>query len=1059
MAQPMVAPNSLNSPSWYGLNIGQGGLPISSGEVTHTEDIIEEMWDEMIQFPKFQFEQGFPDIRREGFDFEYGPIEFNFEYGHDIYLMVQKWGLLKTISKLTKKKDTEYRQFLLNFLSYKEHIEYRQRQQFIPVPLDEILFRTLTEDNFWEELDVIYTESVKISMNAVDPFTRRDFEPTNARSKAVIQKCDLFNPAWCVHYAYEKSDLEWITKPFKLNDHTVLEFRRKVRMLFDETSFRKPDLNDNIYQLRQGLNADLTHCINDTRFTNSIGIARRGQIHIRPGNYRDAMVINTGAYKRLMEIDAWVIQCLQQCEEDFVHRSAREDFKAGLKAFYRRDAYFLMRDMKKFGLTVPRELYEIILEELDRRCGTNFAGFYDYKLVDVDLKKFNKLKKERNLVEFSKGWENAFQDCITETYTPRGTGLGFHACLGSLIQIILSELIKQESFRLDPDSYENWNIAVYNDDYVARFKDIDAIEAYLNAESIVMKKLGLIRNEKKTFLTYGSLVLCERYYGVGKTFDWPHVDLYRQSNYVLCRSNIVEAKDLAKSLNEKGKRWACSQWEQWWGHEFYSGEWNSSYLLGGIFVSKKVTLREDLYNLEQTLKKRDLSKGEIRALYASKETLRLSPVQRVSTRTVLDLIISENIENIFDLDNFPDRSITQISRLAVKRKYHPEVRVRDYRRLYKMRQSAYERRYPGFLDLTEFYLEGVDAPLDNMIELVKCQMVSNLVVSSAVDTMRPVESLLMKGYHDRAVKSSWKCRCMPIDLIPKRINSRWEPVKEYNLIEIFDPNVKIKVPLKFTDFKNTFLTPLRHHVYATESRRFPRTHCYKMKERYIHPNVSIYNREFGYQGIFNRFHWSYEDIGIWRGLKSLDVELLEVEEDYDFKQDSDSEGYCTEDYLDKYTQILNKNEYKKELIPEIKHQAVERVRLPAEEVPGNDEKSEGQLSELGVPESPRQEFDLVDQTLLERQGFYPAGNPDAEKLNRELFNQFLNGFIELGDPRIHPSWLRYSNAIALRAATDLMQHEELDQELQNLVDSDESKESFVQASGWLEESSEESTDE
>jgi hypothetical protein len=129
-----------------------------------------------------------------------------------------------------------------------------------------------------------------------------------------------------------------------------------------------------------------------------------------------------------------------------------------------------MRDIRKEGLTKPRILLKIMLEELKFRY--------------PDLKAF----------ECPEFWDSYIVDGVTP---PRGHGLGMANALTTLMQIaIAQQAIEHSDQAINPTECD---FAFYNDDFIASFDSEEAMEIFLANEQDVFLGLGLIMNKEKSF--------------------------------------------------------------------------------------------------------------------------------------------------------------------------------------------------------------------------------------------------------------------------------------------------------------------------------------------------------------------------------------------------------------------------------------------------------------------------------------------------------------------------------------------------------------------------------
>jgi len=295
-------------------------------------------------------------------------------------------------------------------------------------------------------------------------------------------------------------------------------------------------------------------------FSNDPLRGKRSMIFVSPDNTRDSIILPVEQSNSVKLIE---MQVARICEKVTGSAYVRDDeqFKAILDSFYDEELFYLDRDIKKEGLTKPRELIKATLEVLEYR----YPGLDAWKYTGI----FNGL----SIIDFD-GKERS---------TRRGTGLGMSNALTTLIQIVIFKLALDGLFE------EFGNIALtskclaYNDDFTASFTEEYLCDSYWDHEDFWMDALGIIRNEKKSFKGRGKFSFCERYYPepMGRKTSYRLTEF---NNAFSC-PNISAAKMYVNNLSRNVHPYSFEDYIKelvsYWGYEFYYEEWKSSYLFGG----------------------------------------------------------------------------------------------------------------------------------------------------------------------------------------------------------------------------------------------------------------------------------------------------------------------------------------------------------------------------------------------------------------------------------------------------------------------------------------------
>jgi len=245
--------------------------------------------------------------------------------------------------------------------------------------------------------------------------------------------------------------------------------------------------------------------------------------------------------------------------------------------------YSYCRDFKKEGLTKPRIIVRIILEELNKRFprfkSFETTGFFDeWKPVDSSGRVYNTL---------------------------RGHGLGMASAITTLMQISIENLnTKLSGIR------PKWSGYV-NDDAVVVDNNRDNLIDYIKTDQIVCKALGLKFKTKASFICQGYAVLCEQY-SSEKCRDINRKDVYylQEFNNLLKSVNVTHAKFSSNSMNLANiPNNYIENVMNYWGWVLFRNEQAHSIYEGGWWrnVSKGIDLSFYLRNSEEKISIQQIS--------------------------------------------------------------------------------------------------------------------------------------------------------------------------------------------------------------------------------------------------------------------------------------------------------------------------------------------------------------------------------------------------------------------------------------------------------------------
>jgi hypothetical protein len=291
---------------------------------------------------------------------------------------------------------------------------------------------------------------------------------------------------------------------------------------------------------------------------------KRTVIPVGPSNTRDAVVTTIDTYNSVKWCDLVMTRLLDEEEESLVSNSPQVFLRRLRKmtVIPKRGQMYWLRDIKKCGLTFPRELFHLLQECLvEKYPDKNFDKFDIYRyysIWDVDNKPIE---------------------------TVRGYCLGMANNLVTYIQCMMSKMLLK---RLPPNIQVE---ALYgNDDSCLKVWAeeglLDSVDAMMiQCEDFeILKGLNIITNDKKSFWSWYPILFEE--YG-HQDFKIKHSRIACALSSAMMAPDIKYAKFLTSSISLA--LWDNGDWIESplreliskWGYEYYPQECNFDYILGG----------------------------------------------------------------------------------------------------------------------------------------------------------------------------------------------------------------------------------------------------------------------------------------------------------------------------------------------------------------------------------------------------------------------------------------------------------------------------------------------
>lgn len=291
---------------------------------------------------------------------------------------------------------------------------------------------------------------------------------------------------------------------------------------------------------------------------------KRSIIPVGPANTRDAVVTTIDTYNSVKWCDLVIGTLLEDQDESLISNSPQK-FNSKLSKMTRipkRGEMFWLRDIKKCGLTFPRELFHIVQECLSE------------KYPDKDFSRFDIYRHYSIWDENGKPVE-----------TVRGYCLGMANNLVTFIQCMISNMLVK---RL-PD-HINVHALYGNDDSCLKVWAEDSVLDHVDAMMIqcedfeILKGLNIITNDKKSFWSWRPILFEE--YG-HEDFKVKHSRIACALSTAMSAPDIKYAKFLTSSISLglwDNRDWLAPLFADIihkWGYEYYPQEYNYDYALGG----------------------------------------------------------------------------------------------------------------------------------------------------------------------------------------------------------------------------------------------------------------------------------------------------------------------------------------------------------------------------------------------------------------------------------------------------------------------------------------------
>lgn len=377
----------------------------------------------------------------------------------------------------------------------------------------------------------------------------------------------IFNPNYLPLWNEKVDDYKEGLAPVVKNEEALDLFKRTFRKIISSRKFRKVRWQE--FALSSSGSKSLDQkgkkvpkwksMLNVKSPATKIGDARRCIVPAKPGGFRDTVILSAEASLRVQWLDAQIMNLLEDIPEH-IHLKSRRKIDKKINKIEKNNFFFYMRDIKKEGITKPRELLKIMLEVLKEEYpdvpAWECTEFYE---------SFRLILENGSIIK-----------------PPRGHGLGMANSLTTLMNLTISEMVNYVD--TDTEIIEEFDTLSLNDDFLAGFKTEEDLRTYEDKEKKVMDSLSILFAPKKSFSSRHLCLIAEEYILNGTR---SRKESYQRASVLsaLAATNIVEAKHLVNSVvNEE----TFAYWELYkreiiskWGYEFFPHEYTVPYELGG----------------------------------------------------------------------------------------------------------------------------------------------------------------------------------------------------------------------------------------------------------------------------------------------------------------------------------------------------------------------------------------------------------------------------------------------------------------------------------------------
>jgi len=365
----------------------------------------------------------------------------------------------------------------------------------------------------------------------------------------------------------EEDDYEWSFKALNYKVSRANEFRQCLRDILSDIDFVDvAEIPKDEVTCEMGGSSTLEGYRTYPKFlafdremipARNWGVSKPTWVQKTPGESRYAIVNPIETTMRVSWIDKQTREVLRFIPEA-CDSMGGDEIRKKINKLSNKATAFLMRDIKKEGLTKPRYLLKIMLEELH-----NFSNFPAFEEVN-----------------FFQSYRIVYKN--QEVQPPRGHGLGMANALTTLMQVICYRMTRQDLSLSRPD-LESQGMFLNDDSVFFFYNDYgrEYADDFFEADQEILTDLGILSEPTKSFITTKGCVFCEEYFHRNiKEFGEKQSVKRRNAMLFFTGINISHSKYLFAGLqNEYSDEYLdliCTL-----GYEFDPSENRQPFLLGG----------------------------------------------------------------------------------------------------------------------------------------------------------------------------------------------------------------------------------------------------------------------------------------------------------------------------------------------------------------------------------------------------------------------------------------------------------------------------------------------
>jgi len=550
------------------------------------------------------------------------------------------------------------------------HAYYDSNNPLIP---EEELFTLICSKQAAELLKNIRTKSIMMTWGST--FVEEPDWWNSTPHYILYDIGDVFYYKYCFFWEEDNDDYKYQLEPLSVKKGYKKKFREATIAVLDECNFDFDfESTEILFQPRSSKIIDENfESVNDFevryekyptyRFGKRLP-GKRSVVPVHPGGVRDTIINQLPDLNTIMAIDRITGLCLKNHANTVLNNV--ESFQRKLEKFHDKYEFFYCRDITKEGITKPKYLLQIMLEELSKRCK------YFSEVCSTDFFKGDWCQLEDGTVIKSK----------------RGHGLGMGNSLTTLMQIIIYRMTLIKYVKNHNLSDDFCDFFAMNDDCVfgLNLEEEEAFE-FSQLDHEVLENLGLIRKKTKSFIAKKAFVFLEIYFP--SHLNKKESIVKRTMLLPYSAVNITHAKDLMSFL---GNNPYIDIILHKWGYEFYPNEINYPRHLGGWFSKNfyGVDISLDIQLEEFTSQ---MSRAAQAVMFSDMKFKR----RLISNNDPLNLLPYSDIDD-YILNKLPvagSRLFSTFERLKIRSDFNVL-----YDQIYKKRASIYEKS--KYLDLKTY---------------------------------------------------------------------------------------------------------------------------------------------------------------------------------------------------------------------------------------------------------------------------------------------------------------------------------------------------------------------